>query len=586
MFPEGFSFENLLKLDLPDGTWDADFISKLKPGLILNGTVIKNLPSEGTSLVRFGKNEIALPASPGLTPGKPVTAEVVKVSTQLLVKMGVPESAPLLPSAPKSVPANAPTVVLNLPETLQKGHILSIARPVDIISGVVVKSLGENQSIIQFDGVDVRATASLPLAPGQAVIAKVERSLPQLTLKILQENIPAAGPEKSLPLPSAAKAEVFQEMTLRLTSGPWKEGMKEGQLMEVKVLQENYGNKVLVEMGGKTMEALISHPAQAGKTMTMFVDSLSPELILKSVDPKTTLNLEKAADFIRQFLPAKEPMNQVLDRLIRLTGEGNIPQALKSEKGLLDGLRQALSDAVVANPEKPDPPLVQKAVAASGQGYEAALKASLEKGTSPEVIKNVVLKGDLKGELLKLQPVVDEKIALLKGESPEIQAQAQELRNFGNAIRSAVSQMELSQVINVVNNRDSGSIYFQVPYLAAGGEIRTVEVFVRKNEEGKEGKGGEKEDLNLTLLLDMSALGNVRADVNLQQKSLHCRIVSQDQETAAFIEAQLPELESGLKELGYAAKLESVATPKEKFFSHVISEKTPIQALGILDVKV
>lgn len=586
--------ETVLKVDLPGNSRDSNSLANLKPGDVLKGKVMKNGASGGTAVARFGGRNVPLPNASNLTPGQPVTAEVVKVSYQLRLRAVPPDIRSQARQGtepfPKSGSGNALTLTLNLPESIKSGNVLSMARPGDIITGVVVKPLGQNQAIIRIDGVDILSTSSKSLSMGETITARVERTLPQVTLKVLQESFLAksqgilSGALSGRPIP-----DPFQESTIKLSPNQLRGGLtlKEGQLTEVNVLRLLSGNKAVYDVAGKLVEAAAFKGAEAGKTLFMSVDSLSPELVLKSVNPNPEFNMEKAAAFIREFLPGRESMDKVLDRLVRLVADEKLPGALKSDKGLLDGLRQALNESVIPKPDGQSANLIRRAVGVSGQSYESNIKTALEIGVSPEEINNTLLKGDLKGELLKLETLVNERLAMLKGGSQETQATMQELRSFGNSIRASLNQIELNQVMNAVNHREGSTVSFQVPFVTSDGKTKNLEVFVKKNRKEKGGRGGEeKESCNVTLLLDMTSLGPLRVDMYLRKNSLQGKIVTQDKEVAEFMKIQLPLLESSLSELGYASKLECSVTREEKLVGPVISEKTPIKKLGLLDVTV
>lgn len=583
MLPTGIPFDNFLKVVLPENIQNTDIFAKLNPGDILKGSIIKSNPSEGTTVARFSGQEISLPHSSNLSAGQSVAAEVVKVSNQLILQVGVP----------KTSTGKADSLVLNLPETLKSDHVLSLAKPGDIISGTVVKNLGQNQSLIRFGDLDVSATSSRPLAAGETISAKLLRTLPQLTLKVLEGNIVSETKGKSAEVPSGKTGSApFQEVTVRLNPNHLKSGtnsphFKEGQLLEVKVNNWLFGNKAVLDIGGKLVEATVSRGVETGKSMLMFVDSQSSDLVLKSLDPKPGFNVEKAINFIRDILPGKEPLDKVLGNLLKLLSDENLPQALKSQRSFFQGLRDSLNGSILSKPGNPDGANLQKSFDLSGQNYEARVKTALERGVPADEIRNTVLKGDVKGELLKASAFVENKISLIKGEGQDIQAQIRELRTLANALRSGANQIELTQVMNAVNQREDGTVFFQVPYMSDDGKLKKVEVYVRRNGQKKSEASEEaKEDCNVTLLLDMTSLGALRADVNIQKNMLQCKITSPEEEVAGFLEAGLPILESKIKELGYMVKLESGITRKEEILTPPIQEKEPLNNLGLLDVKV
>ncbi len=597
MFSQGMPLDKLMSVALPKNVSDLDTFAKLKPGTILHGTVLKSTNSQGAPMARFAGQDIPLPQNTNLPPGQPITAEVVKVANQILLKMVAPEAKgnlqQALANAPKAGPSTTGTLVLTPPENLSPNNILSTAKPGDILTGTVVKNLGANQAIIKFGGTEIPASSSQALTAGQTITAKVESNLPQVTLKILQEGASASGKGNAVEMPIVpqTKANLLQEMLLKLRPNQWKEGqpatpLKEGQVVEVKVVRLTPGNKAVMEIQGKLVEAPVPKGIEAGKTISMSVESRAPELTLQPLKLHPQLNMEKAAGLIRELLPSKEPLDQVMNRLAKLLTNEKLPASLNSERKVVDGLRQALSDAVVPKPGKPDAALLQKAFDQSGQNYEAKIKTALEKGFSPEEIKNITLKGDLKGELMKLSKVVEEKVATMKVDSREAQVQIRDLQNLANTLRTAGNQIELNQVMNAVNHREDGTVHFQIPYLSENGRMKSMEVFVRKNGEGQGEGNGEKDDCNVTLLLDMTSLGSLRADVHISEGSIHCKFISQNEEVVKFIDAGLPLLESKLQEFGYQARLETGLTEQEKVVSPVVSEQQPINQLGLLSVKV
>jgi len=586
--------EPLIKVEITQNLRDAGNLARVKPGDVLTGKVIRNASSREGGLARFNGHNVPLSGASGLSAGQEVRAEVVKVALQVLLRI-LPGEGPTNRGA---ISYNQPmprtggggkgfTAVLNLPDSLKDGNVLALAKPGDIISGTVVKNLGHNQSIVQIDGVDIHALSSQPLSEGQSITARVERTLPQLTLNIPQE---ASAPG---PSPLQMQSSAFREISIRLHLNPFKGeayalSLREGQLAEVKILQVASGGRALVEISGRQVEASVPGGVLPGDTLMMSVDSPGPEAVLQSIDPARQFNMEKAASYIRQFLPAKEPLGKILSHLTELVSEAKLPDALKSEKGLLDGIRQALRNSILSRPDAGSHDLVRRAASVSGQNYEANLKAALELGAPPEEIRRVLLKGDLKGELLKLGAAVDAKTSALSDrEGSHSSSQLRELQGFGNAIRSATHQIELNQVMNAVNQREGNTTFFQLPYISGDGGMKTVDVFVQRHGKGgRSGKGKKPQGVNVTLLLDMSSLGSLRADVHIQEKSLHCKIISHQKGTRDFIEGQLPGLESSLNEMGYSTKLECQLANREKITAPVHSQKAPVEKLGILDVKV
>ncbi len=171
---------------------------------------------------------------------------------------------------------------------------------------------------------------------------------------------------------------------------------------------------------------------------------------------------------------------------------------------------------------------------------------------------NALLKQDLKGALLNL-------MAMEKGGAGD--------EPLSKSVRAASNTLEGFQQLN---SQSTESNRFLLPFpILAGDQFNFGQLFVNTGKKGGDDESPENRVIQLAFLLNMTALGSVRAEFSILKKAITGRFLLEDQESCDHIKALVPELKDRLSAIEYQAqKIECrVAEPK------VLSPNTFIQSM-------
>ncbi len=166
-----------------------------------------------------------------------------------------------------------------------------------------------------------------------------------------------------------------------------------------------------------------------------------------------------------------------------------------------------------------------------GLSFENKLRKCLT-GEGKDHIEGV-LKEDLKGLLLKLIGILEEK-------RPEM---------LSKNLRNLLEFVECQQIINTASLDQGKGIFLAFPYFA-GENVRLGELFISfpKRDEERELKN---HSFKISFLLNMTKLGPIRIDMTVAQKKVWCTFMVLKKEISNFVAAMLPNLSKRFKQLGY-----------------------------------
>jgi hypothetical protein len=362
-----------------------------------------------------------------------------------------------------------------------------------------------------------------------------------------------------------------QRVPPETTTLDWKNSalppLELGQEFDAVVLQLLPGDRVLLELGGRQIEADGPSGLNAGQQLHLRVDQIQPQVLLHVMEAESTLGAE-AAKLLRSHLPAHADAGELLEHLASLLNSNNqntlVAPALAKLKQALATL---LSDGKPLGAER-----LKSLLQDGGIYYEAKLLriAKEDPQRLPEIAD-----GDLKGLLL----------SALKENGTDISSAA-----LKNAISGQLSNLETQQAVNLLAQLDGGMFQFQIPFFTGAGFSTAALSVERDGKGGTESRDSATGGYNLLFLLDLENFGRTRIDAHLTEKRLRVIFYVDREGSIALLRQELPSFRETLLAMGYCEVLLAVTPLKDiptekrqKFDAIAVGAPTSIH---LLDVKI
>lgn len=212
---------------------------------------------------------------------------------------------------------------------------------------------------------------------------------------------------------------------------------------------------------------------------------------------------------------------------------------------------------------------------------------SLLSGSRPEIFKEN-LKGDLKGQLLRLQNALEGHLTSIKDAKGKARGI---LTNLLNNIRSSIDninniELKLNEFFNYIS-RDKGLQQFlQIAFsFPEGVKIANLYLLRDYKGEGRRKKRG-KEIYSIIFLMDMKKLGSLRIDVSLKRELVTCRISVEEEKVAEFIREVIPEFRSRLEGLGVKVLIDCMVAKSESFEKERLRADFGLSEIQIVNLRV
>jgi hypothetical protein len=342
-----------------------------------------------------------------------------------------------------------------------------------------------------------------------------------------------------------------------------------GQELEVSILEELDGGRLLLKIGTTLIEADNPGGLAAGQQVRLRVEQLQPNVVLHIMDVEPTIEAQ-AARLLRSHLPAHADSGELLDALQReLTAlVGAEPNALPTLEKFI-ALRASIASLLAGNA-----PITAEGLDAlmhdGGLFYEAKLFAAT--GASermPEIAGQ-----DLKGLLLA---------ALQESKAGAFPSGLQ------HALSAQLENLETQQAVNLVAQLNGGAFQMQIPFFTGAG-LTTVALAVERDGRGSARKSRkEDEDFSLLFLLDLEHFGRTRVDAHINVGKLHAIFYVDRPASVRIIQEELTGFSETLVALGYhdvllAAKpLREMSREKQEKFAALAVGAPP--SIHLLDMK-
>jgi len=297
--------------------------------------------------------------------------------------------------------------------------------------------------------------------------------------------------------------------------------LRDGRVLAAEVLSPGGEGTLLLAIGRHVIPAESDLRLDPGARLLVRVEEGLDGVVLKIVAPAGDEE-ESLLSALRSVVGEERPLGELLGELARgLRGapeRAQLPPEVRS-------LAQAL-EALVAHPDG-DAGALRTLLATLGLGHESALARLADARGGREELER--LRGDLKALLLRAHAALAEPGA--HGELRE-------------ALGRALAGLEAEQLLNLARERAGEPLVLSFPFPDGEGWT-TARLAVPPRREGDAASAADDEQpFRLSLGLELSKLGPLRADLALTRGQLSLRLLVTRAETVARIAPAL----AGLRE--------------------------------------
>ena len=320
-----------------------------------------------------------------------------------------------------------------------------------------------------------------------------------------------------------------------------------GETLQGHIVKNLSPTTAVVRLRGLEMTANTPKPLAEGLRIMVKVEQLKPEFIV-SLLPLDTPVKEKTAALLRMYLPSAAPAGATLEELLALVKD--MPSAVWRGTGL-----EKVLDTLSKAAQKPD--AAKNVFQLMGLFHESEL-ASGQKG---ENLKKSLMMA--RGNLEKL-----------------MEKHPEQYREALKKVNDALANIELRQLINSQENKEVKS--WQFPYWN-GEQLDTARLYVERDEKGNK-RAKNDETVRLTMVLQMTHLGQLRAEVLAFKGRIEGIIYAQTDGAVMELEKHLHELEKILGDAGFIANMNAEKASQE-FISRQIEPDNALPPKSLLDLR-
>lgn len=325
-----------------------------------------------------------------------------------------------------------------------------------------------------------------------------------------------------------------------------------------RVLQAEGDGRIWIATGENTFEAHTSLPLDEGTIYRFQVRATEPRVELKLLSWK-----DSAPDPSLKLWASGQGTRLKIGALLRdLVAASSLEQLNGPGKEALQHLDHLLPLLLYQGPEQDTALWLPQHLLASGIFWENKVLRHLlldDEEKSLETMKTE----DLKGLLLSIKEHLE-----ARGDDSRAS------RSILKPLDQLLAMMKNHQLLNLNLIREGWGWYWFIGG-DGGRDFLQGEVFGRKSE--------EEDAHHLHMNLSFSALGEVRVKCLLTANTITVTIRTSGEETARFLNANLPLLEKGLRQKGLRiGKMECVSSPVEPAFPPFVEGGTPASVVDVV----
>ncbi|MEE8259837.1 MAG: flagellar hook-length control protein FliK [Nitrospinaceae bacterium] len=497
-------FSHALSLKLETIKLDA-FIQNYSTGQTLPGKVVQVLP-EQKAVVELQGEKLLLQFPRSVNPGQKIAIKIEQIHPNPILKLVQLSS---LPSSQKSAPSNL----------TQEASPLNPQEP--------------DKTSIQNRSADSSSGSPAPDTKVTASLAKTHLKAPA-------------------PLDKGVTTAPLSKADLKLL------GIEGGQRVKAEVLRVVAREILQVRLNGNAVTLKHAAKLQPGEPVTIHARSIASGKFVLEVEqnpiPSSTARPHLKLSILKSYLPARQPLTQVLAGLKEVFLEGPLTQlkALNIDSGQLKQLQVNLQKIVSGEFKAPDVIQLKELVDRSGFHYEAKVKDFvLEPGLSN---KNILLENDLKGQLMRIVRQLEQ----IPTRATDNSTPDKFIGKLMAQVNQAVSNIELQQLTHHFSKEAQHPLLLQLPENFLGEDDRfKIYILPDQKESGDQEPDSHNRTFNLVFLLNLSALGDLRIETKILKDDISIHIAGSNSDAIQFIQAHVPELEDLFQEEGFTISVSS-----------------------------
>jgi len=320
--------------------------------------------------------------------------------------------------------------------------------------------------------------------------------------------------------PTLHASKIFLQSEENSTSPP---KLIKNEIVNGKVLKSFSLNKSLLLIKGKRVIAGTHVPLSEGMMLSLKVEEVSPNPVLKLLDAKISnrdaVNISMILSAIKENL-----WKSLFERLNHYPLSGT---DIKQFRQLMNDLSQRLF-------LKSEPDLLRGIIENSGFCWEAKLKKLFLQNTMGNDNINKLTTGDLKGLGSKILSLMEGKEVLLK---------------------RFLSAIENIQLLNHMGLEQDRKLFIPIPIQFPDGLFTVGQLLIQLNQRKKGDHEEEKKDkgfFKISFLLELSNLGPLRSDLTIKEKEIYGKFLLVTEEAKLVIEKNLPTFINTLQKKGFS----------------------------------
>ena len=350
--------------------------------------------------------------------------------------------------------------------------------------------------------------------------------------------------------------DISSQITVAVKPGFYKSQLNMGTIepgstLKLKIIELN-GDRALIDLGNFRATADIKIPVTLGEELMVRVLETGKQLKLGVIpnDPKVPVSAERSGQVLEpapddNLNKARNELSRILNQAPNLAGHKKIPSSIFNTLASLNAyfepleLKEIISELL---------PRLKSQFENSGVFFEKSLEGVLsEVLTDPQggVAKDLadlsavkaVFSRDLKPNLLTLQQFIAEKETLSEIFGPKTLAL---LKGAIDTLLSDINQQQ-GRAVGQQESADPFQVFtFSLP-LKEENEAARLKVYYEKKQHSESKKG-----FQISMLLSMDQLGDVRTDFMLLGKDLNLNFYVTEPATGVKIQEDYKELEDVL----------------------------------------